>query len=260
MVRRESLCLHSELLSSHGFRHGFSLRGGGVSRPPFDSLNLARSVGDELEHVAENLRRFAAAVGFDPSRLYEVSQVHGAEVACADAAHEPATLRATQADALLASAPDSAVGVRVADCVALLLADPDSGQVAAIHAGWRGTAAHVAPRAVAALCAQAGTAPDRLLAALFPHIGAEAFEVGDEVAELVAASAPGEPGVVVRGAGKPHVDLARALCAQLCAAGLAPQAIERVPGCTFSDRERFFSYRRDGAASGRHLAVILPRC
>jgi YfiH family protein len=132
--------------------------------------------------------------------------------------------------------------------------------VAAVHAGWRGTAAQIAPRAVAALCAQAGATPGRLLAALFPHIGSEAFEVGDEVAEQVTASVPGAEGVVLRGAGKPHVDLSCALHAQLRAAGLAAPAIERVPGCTFSDRERFFSYRRDGAASGRHLAVILPRC
>jgi YfiH family protein len=260
MASCSPLCLRSELLSRHGFRHGFSLRGGGVSRPPFDSLNLARSVGDDPEHVAENLRRFAQAVGFDAGRLYEVSQVHGAELVRVDLELEPAQLRATQADALLASAPGSPIGVRVADCAALLLADPDSGQVAAVHAGWRGTVAQIAPRAVAALCAQAGAAPRRLLAALFPHIDVAAFEVGDDVARQVEASAHGEHDVVRRGAPKPHVDLARALSAQLRAAGLAAESIERVPGCTFSEPERFFSYRRDGAASGRHLAVIEPRC
>jgi YfiH family protein len=260
MALSSPVCLQSQLLSRHGFCHGFSLRGGGVSPPPFESLNLARNVGDDPQHVAENLRRFARAVGFEPARLYEVSQVHGAEVLLADAAVGPEQLRARQADALIGGAAGSALGVRVADCVAVLLADPGSGQVGAVHAGWRGTAAHIAPRAVEALCAQAGAPPGRLLAALFPHIAAEAFDVGDEVAQQVAGSAPGEPGVVVRGHAKPRVDLARALTAQLRAAGLAAASIERVPGCTFTDRERFFSYRRDGAASGRHLAVIAPRC
>jgi YfiH family protein len=255
-----ALCLRSELLSRHGFVHGFSLRRGGVSRPPFDSLNLARNVGDDPAHVEENLRRFAAAVGFDVARLYEVNQVHAAELARVDPELDPAQFRRTAADALIAAAGGCAVGVRVADCVAVLLADPASGNVAAVHAGWRGAVAQIAPRAVAALCAEASAPPARLLAAMFPHIGVAAFEVGDDVARQIEESAGGESAVVVRGAPKPHVELARLLTVQLRTAGLVADNIERVPGCTFSDSERFFSFRRDGSASGRHLAVIAPRC
>jgi polyphenol oxidase len=254
-----TVCLRSELLKQHGFRHGFSLRYGGVSLAPFDSLNLARTLGDAPAHVAENHRLLAQEVGYEPQRLYEVSQVHGASVAEVDPDLTPEAFRCNEADALLALRHGCAAGVRVADCAALLLADPESGAVAAVHAGWRGTVQLVVARAVERLCARSGATPQRLLAALFPHIGVEAFEVGDEVALQIADSAPGATDVVVQRE-RPHADLRRALLWQLGAAGLSSERIDDVPGCTFADKARFFSYRRDGARAGRHLAVIVAGC
>jgi len=252
--------LQSPLLASHGFRHGFSLRTGGVSEPPFDSLNLARSVGDRPEHVSENLQRLASAVGYPAPALHEISQVHGTDVIRVTAQTSVLELRQSEADALISDQPGRAIGVRVADCVAVLLADPASGAVAAVHAGWRGTAGGILARAVAALSGLSNAPPQSLLAALFPHIGPAAFEVGLEVAEQIEACAPGA-GAVLRGAHpRPHVDLSVALLCQLRALGLGVQGIDRVAGCTFSEPSRFFSFRRDGQASGRHLAVIVPRC
>lgn len=254
------LHLQSALLASHGFRHGFSLRTGGVSAPPFDSLNLARTVGDRPEHVAENHRRLARSIGYDAEQLCEVSQVHGAAVIRVTAGLEVPALRASEADALVSDASGRAVGVRVADCAALLLACPQSGAVAAVHAGWRGTALCIVERAVEELVALTGTAPAGLIAALFPHIGLPAFEVGAEVAEQIEVCVPGAHVVDRIGYPKPHVDLAAALVFQLKRAGLGAERIDHVAGCTFSDPELYYSYRRDGAASGRHLAVIVPRC
>jgi YfiH family protein len=255
-----TLCLRSGLLGRAGFKHGFSLRTGGVSAPPFEALNLARNVGDSAEAVRENHRRFADMVGYDPARLYEVSQVHGAQVETADGRVDPAVFRGREGDALLALAPGQAVGVRVADCVPLLVADPSSGAVAAIHAGWRGVVAGVVEAALLGLRRASGAAPGQLLAAIGPHIGPDAFEVGDDVARQIAAAAPDGARVVLAREPRPHVSLERAVAAQLLAFGLTAGNIERVPGCTFSEPARFYSFRRDGSRSGRHLAAIVAGC
>jgi YfiH family protein len=172
--------------------------------------------------------------------VIQVKQVHGAKaVLAAEAAGQ-------EADALVARAGDGAVGVRVADCVPVLVADPASGAVAAIHAGWRGVVGGVLGAGVELLGGRG------LVAAIGPCIGACCFEVGRDVGEKL--------GFVVGETGdKAYVDLRAAVRAQLRALGLADGSIEDVAGCTKHDPERFHSYRRDGANSGRMLAAIAPR-
>lgn len=240
-----------------GFPHGFSTRQGGVSLDPFASLNFG--AGDEPERIAENVRRFGAAAGFDPRSLRQVTQVHGAHVVNADAMADDPGAR-EEADALvLAPGGESharAVGVRVADCVPVLVATRDRGEIAAIHAGWRGVAGGVVAAAIGRLGGR-----DRV-AAIGPCIGPCCFEVGAEVVPLVLAAAGGDPAIVARREGeKAYLDLRLAVRRQLESAGVGE--IEDVPGsapgtnaCTKCDPVRFFSYRRDGARSGRHLAVI----
>lgn len=254
-----SLALRSSLLTGYGFRHGFSLRAGGASEPPFASLNLGRGLGDRPESVSENHARLAIDIGYRPDRLYEVSQVHGAHVAHVEPGLTPAAFRVREADALIGMHAECAVGIRVADCVPILLADPASGAVAAVHAGWRGVVGGVVGAAVQALSVSSGAGPDTLLAAVFPSIGPAAFEIGDDVAaQLVEA---GGAACVTRASdGRAHADLGGAVAAQLARAGLATSRIARTPGCTFSDSARFFSHRRDAGRTGRHLAVIVPRC
>lgn len=254
--------LESALLTAAGFAHGFSLRTGGVSRPPFHSANLGRAVGDEPEHVAENHRRLAARVGYRVQDLYESSQVHGA-VVLESSERSVAQVRAMEADALIARAAPRAVGVRTADCVPLLIGDRRTGAVAAVHAGWRGVVAGVAVAAVRALIASSGTASSGsrggdLVVAIGPHIRPDRFEVGDDVAEQIRGAALGAQVIVGRSpAGRPLLDLTRALRAQLN--GLGVEHIDDVGGCTLAEPERCFSYRRDGASSGRHLSVIVAR-
>jgi YfiH family protein len=247
------LVLRSSLLTDLGFRHGFSLRTGGVSAPPFDSLNLGRAVGDSLENVEENHRRFAEAVGYDAGDLLEVSQVHGNRVHTAVAPDGALSLRSVKADALVTRNVGTPVGVRVADCIPLLLADRKGRAVAAVHVGWRGAVARIAHKAVESLEALGARRAD-LAAVIGPHIRAEAFEVGEEVAHQIAAAAEGAE-VIRTEFVKPHADLAKTLTAQLRALGVSE--IDDVGGCTHDEPDRFFSYRRDGARSGRHLAAIV---
>ncbi|HMI91500.1 MAG TPA: peptidoglycan editing factor PgeF [Polyangiales bacterium] len=251
--------LRSALLERSGVVHGFNLRTGGVSEGAFASLNLGRSVGDEPEHVAENLRRFALATGYGQSALFETSQVHGAGVQAVSAGDDPVAVRRLEADALVAPAGGLAIAVRVADCVPVLLFAADSGAVAAVHAGWRGVARGVVEAGVRALIQIGEDAPQRLSAALFPHIGRCCFEVGEDVAEQLAALHPEPAAVVDRTHSKPHVDLAAIVRAKLQALGLREESIERVAGCTRCEPERFFSFRRDGQRSGRHVAAIVSR-
>jgi YfiH family protein len=243
------MLLRSRLLLGVG--HGFSTRAGGVSRGRYATLNLGGKWGDDAAHVAENRRRVAEAGGFALAHLHTARQVHGVAVVRVEAGDDPAATAAREADALVSSAPGVTLGVYTADCVPILLAD-DEGRVAAVHAGWRGTVAGVAAAAVKELAAL-GAAPGRLRAAFGPSICARSFEVGEEVAEAFARVTPE---AVVRGPGRPHVDLWAANRALLIAAGLAPGHIDAAPPCSHCDAERFFSFRRDGAQIGQMLSFI----
>ena len=249
--------LRSPLLERHGFRHAFNLRSGGVSAEPFSSFNLGRAVGDDAESVLENHKRFAAAVGYPDGALYEVSQVHGCELRVADGEVAPQELRQREADALLAPPGGRAIGVRVADCVPVLVGDPESGTVAAVHAGWRGTVRGVLEQAGAQL-EERGIGTGALQAAIFPHIRSCCFEVGEDVAAELHAAAP-EADAVDRDRDKPHVNLTAVVVAKLQRLGLASSQIDDVAGCTRCEPERFYSYRREGKRSGRHLAAIVSR-
>lgn len=247
----------SELLAAHGFAHAFSTRRGGASAPPFDTLNFGRAVGDTAAAVAENHARLSREVGYEVPQLFETSQVHGVGVHVLDGG-SVTTTRALEADAIVARAPGDAVGVRTADCVPVLVGDPETGAALAIHAGWRGVAARIVPVAIARLTEVTGTSAARLVCAIGPHIRAAAFEVGDDVATQIAAAS--EPSVVVRTPGaRPHVDLARAVRAQLAELGIAREHIDDVGGCAHDEPAEFFSFRRDGARSGRMLSVIVAR-
>jgi len=251
-----SLYLHSELLSRAGFRHGFFTRRGGVSSGAYASLNLSLVVGDSAENVAENRRRAATALGVSLADVYVGHQVHDRGVRLIDGSEPPSVVETWAADALVSDAGGVACAVRTADCVPILIGDPETRRVAAIHAGWRGVVKGVTSATLDLLVAH-GSRPERLIAAIGPHISLAAFEVGDEVArELEAVSAAPEA-VVVRTGTKPHAELAAILREQLLAGGVSTTNIERVPGCTVQDAELFFSYRRDGARSGRQLSAIV---
>jgi len=216
-----------------GVRVAFSGRHGGVSKAPFDSLNLGARAGDSPEAVVENRRRVAEAVGFDGSRLALTRQVHGVELMQATTG---AGGILGEADGLVTDRRGVALGILSADCAAVALAGTRG--VALVHAGWRGLAGGIIERGVRAV--------EPVLAAwVGPAIGACCYEVGDEVVE-----AWNRRGLPV--ADSSHVDPRRAAVAELRTAGVT--AIASIDECT-SCGESFFSYRRDGV-TGRHGAFI----
>jgi YfiH family protein len=245
-----ALPLLTSLVIPSRFRHGFTTRAGGVSGEPFHSLNLGMKWGDARENVLENRRRLLHASGAET--IYLAAQVHGARVVRVRAGDDAAAITKEQADGVCTDVPGVAVGIYVADCVPALFADPRTGAVAAVHAGWRGTVAGVLPAAVAALVAHFGSRPADLRVALGPAIGPCCFEVGPEVAAVFPHA------VVIHRAGrKPHVNLRHAQRLQLLEAGLDPAAIDEGGPCTMCDPGgRFYSYRRDAGQTGQHVGFI----
>lgn len=215
-------------------------------------------MGDEPDHVDENLRRAGLLLGVEPTRVLYLSQVHGREARFYRHAEERRHLITLEGDALGGSDPSSAYGVRSADCVPILLADADSGAVMAVHAGWRGVVAGVVEAGVA--CLRKNIAGDgQLLAAIGPHISRAAFEVSTEVAAELAAVCPVTGAVERADNAKPHVDLRFIVTQKLLELGLTEAHVDQVGGCTFLDATQYFSFRRDGKRSGRHLSAIVPR-
>ena len=248
----------SPLLSRHGFRHAFFHRQGGLSLEPYSSLNFSYAVGDDSKAVADNFSRAAAVIGVPADKLYFLEQVHERKGVKLNGSEDHRATMFIQGDALLAEANsrDFACCVRVADCVPILLANRDNGAVAAIHSGWRGTAMNIA----GALCAQLSDyGPGPLIACIGPHISATAFEISEEVAAELRPLAPAAKVIHEIPGARPHADLRIIIRTQLEAAGLDPADIDDLDGGTVGDPERYFSFRRDGKRSGRHLAAIAPR-
>jgi YfiH family protein len=165
-----------------------------------------------------------------------------------------------QADAIVLADPRRLAAVRVADCTSVLIASGDGRVVAAVHAGWRGVVGNIAGAAVAAM-REMGARVDGMTAAVGPCIGAEAFEVGPEVAaEFERVFGVGTPHVRPVGAeGKAMVDLKGALREQVVAAGVASSRVEVLPHCTVRDHKDFFSHRREKGVTGRMVGIIGPR-
>lgn len=248
--------LESRVLREAGFRHAFFTRKGGVSEGAYRSLSFSVAAGDDARCVSQNLERAAVALGVESGHVHFLSQVHGRVTHTLYGGETQAELIRIEGDALASRAPGLACGVRSADCVPVLLADRASGAVAAAHAGWRGAVNGVLSSAVGALRALAPNSD--LIAAIGPHISLAAFEVSEDVAETLL-EASRDPEIVDRTREKPHVDLRRMLRAELLGLGLADSSIDDVWGCTVLEPARFFSFRRDGKASGRHLSAIVPR-
>jgi len=161
-------------------------------------------------------------------------------------------------DAVSSASAGVGCAVRTADCVPVLIADQRTGRVAAAHAGWRGVVRGIVTSTVKSLLQQGCQVKD-LLAAVGPHISVTAFEVSEDVAHELSQAVPDVDAVVRKPGAKPHVDLRKLVRAQLVAQGLENAAVDDVHGCTVSDPELFFSYRRDGAVSGRHLSAVVAR-
>jgi len=228
-----------------GLVAAFTTRRGGVGPPPWDSLNLGRHVGDDPRAVDENRRRVFAGLGLDPKSLVTAQQVHGDRVAAAGApGRHPAT------DGLVTDVPGLTLAVFCADCTPVFLVDPTRPAAGVVHAGWRGTVAGIAARAVAEMTARYGSRPVDLVAAVGPSIGPCCYEVGPEVSD--AARRRLGAGVLVPGPGpRPHLDLWEANRRVLVEAGLAPERVHVAGLCTSCLEDLFYSHRRETVRAGR---------
>jgi YfiH family protein len=220
-------------------------RAGGRSRPPYESFNLGDRVGDDPAAVAANRHRLATEVGLPPDHVIWMEQVHGRTATIVDGPRQE-PVEAT--DAVVATEPGLAVAVLVADCVPVLLADPDAGVVAAVHAGRVGSRVGVLPAALAAM-RDAGARTDHIEVLLGPAVCGECYEVPAAMQADVATHLPGSASRTRKGT--PGLDLRAGLWQQLADAGVARIGVD--PRCTVEDRT-LFSHRRDGK-TGRLAAI-----
>lgn len=221
-------------------------RQGGFSAAPYASLNLGTHVGDAPLVVARNRMALNSLM---PSEPVWLNQVHG--VVVADAALASCL---PQADACIAHQPGAVCVVMTADCLPVLLCDAAGTVVGAAHAGWRGLCDGVIERTVEAM----GVAPDSLMAWLGPAIGPTAFEVGEEVRAAFVAHQPEATTAFVAGAGgKWQADIF--LLARMRLESLGISHIYGGGICTYSDAERFYSYRRDGVTGRMGTFIWLER-
>lgn len=242
-------------------RHGFSTRKGGVSVPPWDSLNLGIGRDDDLAHVRENYRRFCGVLGADPRRVVLTHQTHSTNIRRVTAADAGKGLWLDRdyrnVDALITNEPDLPLVVFSADCGIILLYDPVRHAAGAVHAGWRGCAAGILEKTAAAMTDAFGSNPADLLAAIGPCIGQCCFETDGDVPDAMRAAleADAEPYWEWRGS-KFHVDLAGLNRQWLLRTGLSPEHIEVCRLCTACRPDLFWSYRKMGNTRGAQVAMI----
>ena len=241
-------------------RHLFTTRTGGVSRGIYESLNLGGSRGDEPQAVLENWRRLSDAVGFDLTRAVRVNQVHGAtvHVACAGQAVGPLGPGVCEADAIVTAQPGLPVLVLIADCVPVLLHDPQAGVGAAAHCGWRSATADILGKTFEAM-ERLGARRERLCAAVGPAIGPCCFETGPEVHEALLdwLGTDEELARPAAAPGKYLLDLPGANRLRLLQLGLRPEHVALRRECTRCNPARYWSHRRSGAARGTQAAILV---
>jgi len=248
------------LSDAPGLVHGVFRRAGGVSAPPYASLNVSYMVGDDSARVQENRARIARALGGEPERLFSARQIHGADSCAIDAATTPRDIEREPYDILLSGTPGQLLLLKFADCVPVVVWDAQRRWVAVAHAGWRGTALNTAAATVRALAAAADSVPGDLTAGIGPAIGGCCYEVGEDVACAVAAAVPEASRVQLQPRpGGIHLDLAEANRQQLVATGVATERIALAGCCTACEVDTFFSHRALGAPAGR-FAVVAGVC
>lgn len=238
--------------SGGSISHGFFTRNGGVSKPPFDELNIDPYGGDDPMLVSQNLQKISETIGFNLSRLVNIKQVHGDHIYKVEAGMSAKNM---EADAVMTNQEDIAISIKTADCVPILMVDPANNAIAAVHAGWKSTIKNIVSKTVSAMGDHYGTRPGDLIAAIGPHINSCCFQVSGEVKGEFQKAFPGSIGIIENN----NINLGQANINQLIDSGLIESNITTIGGCTSCNSEEFFSHRRDGAdgATGRELSLIM---
>ncbi len=240
-------------------RSGFTTRNGGVSRPPYNSLNLGFNTDDQQHNVEGNRSNLSRAFGIPPHLLLTVRQVHGTDILSIDEPNPDLShFLKVECDAIITDQPGIMIGILVADCYPVLLFDPARRAAGVVHVGWRGAADGILEKAIHVLTDQYNCRAHRLYAAVGPGIGAHSYEVDRPVREAFRAGAGDWEKITEEIAlGKWRLDLQRSCMLQLERAGLDPARVEVVKEDTCCHRELFFSYRRDGGNTGRQMGFFI---
>lgn len=258
MGRGEVRWLAFQAFTDERLMHGFSLRHGGVSRHPYNTLNQGLHVGDDSGAVLENRNRLAHAMGFRPPDAVYCRQVHGTRIARVTAAmrgrgHTDTYDALPDTDGLICSEEGVVLVAHAADCLILFFYEPDCRCIGLAHAGWRGAVAGMGRSMVDAL-AGLGTAREKLRVAVSPGIGACCYRVGAEMADAVPASL--HDIVFTERESGLFFDLPRFQRLQLLEAGIREENISASRFCTNCNSDLFFSYRNAQGVTGRMAGVI----
>ena len=243
--------------------HCFTTRLGGVSKGPLASLNIGMHRGDEPENVAQNFRLLGNALGFCETDLVLTRQTHSDIVRRVTKSDHMGLDHHVypECDALITNDPGTALVVFTADCTPILLHDPVTGAVGAVHAGWRGTASALAAKTVAAMAEHFGTDPKNIRAAIGPNIGFCCFETDGDVPEAIDKYLGGDSeGMYTRRAdGKYMVDLKAANKRRLVQLGLKAENVDISEECTMCSHDKYWSHRYTKGLRGTQAAVIVLR-
>ncbi len=234
-------------------RHAFLTRLGGVSAPPYDSLNMSDKNGDREDVVSKNRNRIATAFGFDSIRLILLDQMQQDQILLLKEPRNDKkgiSTRSLEYDAMVTDSPNIFLGIRTADCLPIFAIDQKRKVIAAIHAGRQGTSLQITAKVLKKMKEDFGCSARDFLVGLGPSIGSCCYEIGEEVfhPEWTPFSTP-------QGSGKWMVDLAQINIAQMKREGIEEKQISWVNVCTRCQSDLFFSYRGEGR-TGRQLSFI----
>lgn len=238
---------------------GFTTRHEGVSRPPYNSLNLGMNTQDQQANVEGNRSLLARAFGVNQEALVTPRQVHGSDILVINEPNEDFShFLSVEGDAVITNQPNVIIGVCVADCAPILLCDPEKKVAAVIHAGWKGTAAKLVTKTVAGMESEFGCNPARLQAAIGPCIHKCCYEVDEPVRKTFQQGGiDWDSCAESKSPGKWQLDLAAANHKLLLLSGVAVDAIQISEQCVCCHSEQYFSYRRDQEESGRQMGFIM---
>ena len=235
-------------------RHAIFTRHGGLSPEPWDSLNVGGTVGDEKTRVRANRNLSLKALGCSPESVFDVWQVHSADVVFATVPR-PDSESVQQADIILTDKPDLTLYMRFADCVPIMVHDPRKGVVGVAHAGWMGTLRDVATATITAMKKQYGSNPADIVAGIGPSIGPDHYEVGADVIQQVTEKFGNESELLLESHNaKIHFNLWQANQILLERAGVGKVEVAEV--CTVCNTNDWFSHRAEKGRTGRFGALI----
>jgi polyphenol oxidase len=237
-----------------GLHHGFSTRRSGIGSRREDSFNLRCTDGDSLRRREAGKSLFLSALGLEGVQLAMLRQVHSDRVHIIR--ENDGQWNRPEGDALVTRTDGIALAIQVADCLPILIADPATMTIAAVHSGWRGTWARILAKTIRIMQEAFGCDPVNMLIAIGPAIRACCYEVGAEVAEKFTAGYPGSQLATPAKPGKYLLDLRRALDFQLVECGVPAANVFDLGACTRCNSEEFHSYRADGERAGRMIAII----